>query len=83
MIEEVKKFNEGSASGATSLQQTEDGKVILKKQEYSLDESVFPPVAVPGDVTVYFATTKEEIEAEISKLKEDARTLTDFLGQLT
>lgn len=79
MIESVKKYNEGKATGATSLQVTEDQKYVFTKQEYLLDESVFPPVVVEGDLTVYFTATRQEIEDKIAELNKDIKLLTELL----
>ncbi len=78
MTEEIKKYEEGKGNG-TFLQITDDGNYVFSKQEYKLNDTVFPPVVEPGEVTVYFTTTRPEIEAEILKMQSEIDLLINFL----
>lgn len=78
MKEFIKTYNEGKATGASSMTISDDGIIVLFKKEYELDNSVFPPVMKEKSDTVQKAFTKAEIAARIAELQEEIELLQEF-----
>ena len=82
MYNEINAYLKGKAKGTTSMQVTDDNKIVLFKKEFTLDDSTFPPTVVEKPAEVVFTTTENEIDVEILNLQDQIETLQTFKLEL-
>jgi len=74
----IKTFTEGKASGASTMTISDDGVVVIFKDDYELDNSVFPPGVKKKETTVQKSFKPEELDARIAELEEEIDLLKGF-----
>jgi hypothetical protein len=82
MFTEIKNYLDGKAKGTSSMQITDDEKIVLFKIDYELDLTTNPPTVIEKPAEVVFTTTEADIDAEILSLQGQIETLETFKLEL-